>query len=1029
MDLQQVVKALFEKNGELQRGFEITWRYPAKPVKNPLDAKIEKSWPTVERGKPLPLKKNAKNWFCADFKFPKDRCGIGLKGAEGWFFIYGWCPFTMWIDGEEIFRETHVWHATGPIAEPAIRTIKPGKTYRLVICFEPTEIPVGMNALGIDIKAKPAIETAVQISAAVTELKIAEALAKTSAEKRLVERAAAKVHLDALAANDFPAVLRSIGRMEAVLAPLSKRAKAMTVHIIGHTHIDMNWMWTWPDTVYCARRDFKAVTDLMDDNPDVTFTHSQVPTYEIIRKMDPGIFKKVRQHIAEGRWENAAGTWVEGDLNMADGESVARHMLYAADWTRKHLNSKAKVVWEPDTFGHPGNMPQLAKLGEFDCYFHWRCNPGREKNWPVRTWTGVDGTPITAFSTAYGSGIMPDNILWNVLDTIRFGFPFALHIWGHGDHGGGLPRFQLGLLPLWCDRPLVPTLQFSTMKQLLEHVLASKAKLPGNKGETYSLFEGCFTTHASIKKYNRACENALITAESLCTIAGLDRKNALRDGWTQTLFNHFHDIFDGAAVHDTYVDAHKMSEKALLAAVRATNEAVPLIVKPARNGRSLAVINQLGFERTEPVTAALPKGTKCLIDAAGKAIPVQPMGGELRSSQAFVFIAENVPAFSTKVYRVSKLAPKSLDLSPVKTAEEGQYLSVETNCAVSKIRKESGIIGSYFDKSLKRELIAYGVNKHLTHVPCTRTDLALNVFQVIDESANLMSAWLINDIAKEESLVRNAEVKLVEAGPVFARFSVAHKFRSSKIEEQITYYRDFGRIDFVAEIDWRERGNSEVGVPQLKVSFSSSMSAPRARFEGPFFITERPCDGTEQVTQKFLDVSGDGFGFTLYNDSKYGCDVLGGRARITLLRNPYGPDPEPDNGVHTVQFAFEPHKAGRTNAELMRGGLAFNRRPIAASTNQPAADSSSLLQIEGSNDIVCTALRTAEHSDKLVIRFFETSGKPRKARISLGKGITSAQEVNFLENPTSGKVSLAGGKAAVEFHPFEVKTLLITAKI
>jgi len=1022
MDLANVVNPLFEKNGELQRGFDITWRYPKKPLKKPLDAKIERSWPAWTPATPATLKKNEKNWFYADFKFPAERCGIALKGAEGWFFIHGWCPFTLWIDGAEIFKETHAWHATGPIADPVVKTIEPGKTHRLVLCVEPTELPAGMNPLVIEIKARPCVELAVQLSAAAAQLRLAETLAKIEKDRQIVQKAASRVNLAALKANRWDKTLAGIGKMEAELEPLSARAKEITVHIIGHTHIDMNWMWTWPDTVYCVRRDFKAVIDMMDDYPELTFTHSQVPTYEIVRKMDPGIFEKVQQRIAEGRWENAAGTWVEGDLNMADGESIARHMLYAADWTKKHLNSKAKVVWEPDTFGHPGNMPQLAKLGEFDCYFHWRCNPGRENNWPARSWTGVDGTPVTAFSTAYGSGILPDNIMWNAIDYARFGFKNALHIWGLGDHGGGVPRFQLELLSLFRNKPLIPTLKFSTMKRLNAAIQDEKSKLPSNRGETYSLFEGCFTTHAGIKMYNRKCEGALLTAEALCALADVDRRDALRDAWTITLFNHFHDISDGAAVHDTYIDAYEKSEACLKAAAKITREAVGMLAKPSKTGKTLVVINQLGFERTEPVTVALPKSTKCLIDAEGQAVPVQRKGGE------FVFIAEHIPAFATVTYRVSAAMPKSLDLAKVDVTEDWQHFKIETSSAVSRIAKASGVIGSYYDKSLKRELVGYGVPKHLTHVPTTRTDLALNVFQVIDEAPNAMSAWLINDNLKEENLLRNAEVKLVEAGPVFARFSVAHKFRASKIEEDIIYYRDVPRVDFEANIDWREKGSNEAGVPQLKVAFAASMAAPRARFEGPFFITERPVDGLEQPTQKWVDVTGEGFGFAVLNDSKCGCDVLGGRVRMTLLRNPYGPDPESDNGRHTVRFAFCPHSASTTSAELMRAGMAFNRAPVCTVSTSPVKRASSLLTIEGSDSVVCTALRLAEHSNGMLLRLFETSGKTASVRFTLGKKVVSVEEVNFLENPMPSKVNLDNGAVSASFHPFEVKTLLLEVK-
>ena len=75
--------------------------------------------------------------------------------------------------------------------------------------------------------------------------------------------------------------------------------------------------------------------------------------------------------------------------------------------------------------------------------------------------------------------------------------------------------------------------------------------------------------------------------------------------------------------------------------------------------------------------------------------------------------------------------------------------------------------------------------------------------------------------------------------------------------------------------------------------------------------------------------------------------------------------------------------------------------------------------------MVCTALYQAEHSDRLILRLFETSGCPAQATVQLGTGITTATEVNFLENPTGAPVQLAHGKATVIFHPYEVKTLLV----
>ena len=662
-------------------------------------------------------------------------------------------------------------------------------------------------------------------------------------------------------------------------------------------------------------------------------------------------------------------------------------------------------------------MPQLAKLGEFDSYFHWRCNPGASQNWPARIWEGVDGTPLLAYSTSYGGCLQPESLAGNILNYLDFGLRHILHIWGLGDHGGGIPRYQLDLLELYRHKPLIPTVIHSTMAALAGATRGEKGKLRHNNGETYSLFEGCFTTHASIKRYNRQCETALLTAEALCVLAGIRCTDLLREAWTAMLFNHFHDIFDGAAVHDSYLNAHARAEESLHKAAAVQQEALGLLLQTAEDGETLVLINPLGFTRREPVIVALPEGATTLIDERGKATPLQ------RLDDRFVFIAEDIPAFSRKCYRIS--FGDIITAPDVHVSEDDECFTVETAGAVSRLLKHSGAIGTYFDKTLDRELVCHGMPKYLSHVPNSRADLALNVFHLIDEAPNLMSAWLINDHLREEHLLRGATVTLLDAGPVFARFRVRHAFRASTIEEDVIYYQHYPRVDFTARINWHERGSAQHGVPQLKVSFGTALRAPRARFEGPFFITERTPDGQEQPTQKWLDVHGEGFGAALLNDSKYGCDVLGGRMRLTLLRNPYGPDTDPDNGQHEVRFAFLPHQPEISNADLLRHGMAYNRPPVAARTTTPLTAHPANLRLKGAESVVCTALCPAKHPSRLLIRLFETSGHACKAKLSLGEGITAAEEVNFLEHPTGNPVRLTKGKTALTFHPFEVKTLLV----
>ena len=1018
MSTEKVIKLLQEKNKELEAGFNYVWKVNPKSSRTRVSEKPKKSWPEFEFGK-TPILKDRANWLYTELTFPKKRCGVPLEGTEMLISCGFWTPFTLYVDGVELFKEEHTWYASGPIADPFPVRIIPGKKYTIAYCAKPSDIPNNISGW-MNVKSKPCLDIALELEAAAEQLVFAAELATSPAEKLLVEKAAEIIDLKALKNNDFGGVFSLIEKMEEILLPLSKKAKEVKLHALGHAHIDMDWMWTWKDTVHCIRRDFKSVVSVLRDYPEVKFSHSQVPTYQVIEKMDPDVFAEVKQLIAEGRWENTAATWVEGDLNMADGEAIARHFLYAREWTKEKLGTESVMMWEPDTFGHPPNIPQLARLGEVEGYFHMRCNRSTE-NWPLRNWKGIDGTGIKAFSTLYNNSLMPGALVNNALLAVRAGLKLGIHVWGIGNHGGALARQQLEFLKKFRNKPLIPTVVFSTGKELLSEIKKQKTVLKQNKGETFSLFEGCFTTHASIKRENRYCENALLTAETLSALAGIDRKEKLKDAWKPVLFSQFHDIFDGSSTHSPYADATERAKKAMKTADEVTKEAVAKLCT-VRKGNSVIVVNPTGFSRTEPAALKLPAKTKCLIGSNGKIVPVQKYKGN------FVFIAVDIPAFSKAVYKISKSAPKTgirkINISAYRGFEgNDDTFKIETKLYSALLHKSSGIIGSYFDKKTGKEFVAQGMSKYLQHVRTTRTDLGLNVFQVVDESHNTMSAWNINEIKKEENLVSGAEVKLVSEGPVFAAFSVKNKFRKSKIEEVVIFYKDLNRVDFGINLDWKERGDAKGGTPQLKLAFAANIKAPRARFEGPYSVTERPASGTEQPTQKFVDVTGDDAGFTILNDSKYGCDVLGGRARMTLLRNPYSPDPETDNGRHLIKLAFIPHGEKIADSELIKNGTAFNRPLLAVTGSDDVKKYPAKINIEGAPSVICTSVKNAEYLNKTILRFFESSGRTCKAKVAF-PGISKAVEVNFLERPTGKKIKKTGGKVLLSFKPYEVKSII-----
>ena len=61
-----------------------------------------------------------------------------------------------------------------------------------------------------------------------------------------------------------------------------------------------------------------------------------------------------------------ASHWVEGDKNLAGGESLCRHLLYARQFMKEHFGLAAEDVaidWECDMFGHAHTIPSILSRG------------------------------------------------------------------------------------------------------------------------------------------------------------------------------------------------------------------------------------------------------------------------------------------------------------------------------------------------------------------------------------------------------------------------------------------------------------------------------------------------------------------------------------------------------------------------------------------------------------------------------------------------------------------------------------------
>ena len=103
--------------------------------------------------------------------------------------------------------------------------------------------------------------------------------------------------------------------------------------------------------------------------------------------------------------------WVEPDLNMPDGESLVRQILYGKRYFKAKFGVDVKIGWNPDSFGYNWQMPQIYKRSGMDYFVTQKLLWAHEfTTFPYRLfyWQSPDGSRImTYFPSEYANPIEP----------------------------------------------------------------------------------------------------------------------------------------------------------------------------------------------------------------------------------------------------------------------------------------------------------------------------------------------------------------------------------------------------------------------------------------------------------------------------------------------------------------------------------------------------------------------------------------------------------------------------------------------
>lgn len=795
-----------------------------------------------------------------------------------------------------------------------------------------------------------------------------------------------------------------------------------TVHCIGHTHIDLAWMWRVKHTKEKALRSFSTVLRLFEEFPDFRFYHSTPQLYEYIKEQNPQLYSEIKSYIQEGRWEAGGGMWVEADCNLPGGESLVRQILYGKQFFKEEFGVDTTYLWLPDAFGFPFCLPQLMKKSGMTTFFTSKLSWNKQNRFPHDTflWRGLDGSEVMAYflttpaygfptqewAVTYNGDVHPKalNGAYEIYQEKAWNRDVAL-TYGHGDGGGGCTREMVQKVKAVSMVPFGPKVVYSQPEQFFDTVrknIQGKEPLPVWEGELYLEYHrGTYTSQAFAKRANRKLEIRLRNLEYflLCDAAqknaGYENVENLKVLWKVLLKNQFHDILPGSSIHEVYEDAKAdyewLNEKLDAVETRlfgADRKEAAVTVWNLGNWEMDMQVEvpacEDGFiwtkeDGTIPECAETVKGTYLL-----QMKKLTPMAGCILWKKAH-----------QKKNDLQEPMLSSIDLD-ANTVESDRYLIKW---------KADGSLERLYDKILNFEVFLHKPGNRLT---------------VYEDKPLLFDAWDIDSYYTEKTYFPNLiGVEVEENTQLRTILKFRYEFGKSELHQQMILRKEQAMIEFATEAWWQERQCL------LKASFPVNVLAREAVFDTQFGNLVRSTTTNTDVEEakfevcahRFVDVSQRDRGAAILNDCKYGHDVKGSTIGLTLIKSAVDPDDRADQGYHEFRYAICPHAGRWYENRIQEQAFAFNNPAVVLPGVAGKADP--LIELEG-DYVELDTVKRAEDGNGMIVRFHEYAGGDSRVVLGSRYPIYGFQACDLLENAVDERINV--DRLEVIIKPYEILT-------
>lgn len=829
------------------------------------------------------------------------------------------------------------------------------------------------------------------------------------------------------------------------LANIRREPHPVQVTAVGHTHIDVAWLWRLTHTREKAARSFSTVLRLMRQFPEYIFLQTQPQLYDYIKQDYPELYSQIAERVQEGRWEAGGAMWLEADCNLTSGESLVRQILYGTQFFREEFGVECKHLWLPDVFGYSWALPQILRKSGIETFMTTKLGWNQYNKMPHDTfqWRGIDGSEvlthfITTRAKPLSQGITYNGVIeafsvqgiWDLYQDKNLNTELLL-AYGYGDGGGGVNRDMLEMRRRLDTVPGIPSVKPGRADEYFERlnqtIANSEEYVHTWDGELYlETHRGTYTSQAHNKRMNRKLELKYREAEWLNVLLAAEKgdlnrypADRLLEGWKILLRNQFHDIIPGSAIREVYEDSRIEYDQA----EKIVSEWVEKATEQLTRSADIAA-STFGKEDASQLTAytvfsgaffpydglvhvqdehAAPSQHLTWTNSEGQSLCAQYLSG----GQWLVEVPSLTPMGST-VIRSESTLEKTTNEDPFVWEEESlttPFYILEWN--------EAGQLKRIFDREAEREVLTEG--------ECG------NVLQVFEDKPLEYDAWNIDleYLEKKREVTELTATELIRSGPLAAVVRMSWRYMDSTVTQHIQVYAKQRRIDFETTVDWNEQHQL------LKVAFPVSIRSTEATYDIQFGNVKRPTHWNtswdyarfETVGHQWADLSERDYGVSLLNDCKYGYDIKDSVMRLTLIKSATDPDWSADQGEHNFAYSLLPHSgdwvAGRTAEEAW----VLNDPPRAIPGAYEAGANRSLITLD-TDGIAIDAVKRSEQGDAIIVRLHEYTGRRVAVKLASDYGIRSWQLCDLLERPLEEEVE--GSEFVQSFKPYEIITLRVT---